>query len=130
MNIGEESTDIFQDLNIEEKSTETIHSLTCLTIYQQICEFNVHLQVISLSTATQDKHEFRQFKKEEWERGLRFVEILELTIQKTWHQINTNAITPHLQYQLHPFVDSGGMLPPVCVATTCVCYLLFALQSC
>ncbi|CAG5131951.1 unnamed protein product, partial [Candidula unifasciata] len=63
--------------------------------------------VISLSTATQETYELKQFKRDEWERGLRYVEILELTIQKTRHQINTNVIVPHLQYQLHPFVDSG-----------------------
>ncbi|BFZ00756.1 hypothetical protein BsWGS_03795 [Bradybaena similaris] len=101
----------FDTVRATEEAKKIVLNTPMMSAYMTEVERKIgtpkNIVVISLSTATQETYNLRQFKKEEWERGLRFVEILELTIQKTRHQINTNAIMPHLQYQLHPFVDSG-----------------------
>ncbi|XP_059142260.1 uncharacterized protein LOC131929898, partial [Physella acuta] len=62
--------------------------------------------IISLSTAKQKDLQVKKFNIDNFDRALREVEILEWESQVTMDQINLKKITPHLNYEFYPYVDT------------------------
>ena len=62
------------------------------------------LQVLSLSTATDDTFHYEKFSVNEWEAAVRAVEIREMAIYHQRLTINSGIARPHLVYQLSPFI--------------------------
>ncbi|CAG5124553.1 unnamed protein product [Candidula unifasciata] len=73
---------------------------------QQQVGYPKNVMVISLSTATHETFQVELFQKPDWDRAVRYVQILELGIQRTKNQISSNAKNYHLIYRLNPFLEN------------------------
>ena len=78
------------------------------------------MQVLSLSTATEETYKLDKYDETQWGEALRNVELRELTVIQRRLLIDSGRIRPHLNYQLFPFV--ANKVQSECSSTTlCVC---------
>ena len=81
------------------------------------------VQVLSLSTATEETYKLDKYDEGQWGEALRNVELRELTVIQRRLLIDSGRIRPHLNYQLFPFV--ANKVKSECRLSVCRCVRVY-----